>query len=83
MIVRVQLQLRVCPVRDVGDHLIHVHVEGSGGAAVFYWNGNEFELKSNKGVKPNDLKRVAKVIDDNKDIIIKLWNLYFGKESYE
>ena len=60
---------------------IHVHVEGSGGAAIFYWNGSQFELKSNKGVKPNDLKRITKVIDDNKDIIVKLWNLHFGKES--
>lgn len=60
---------------------IHVHVEGNGCAARFCWNGEKFELISNKGVKPNDLKRITKVVEDNQDIIIKLWNLYFGKDG--
>lgn len=43
--------------------------------------GNQFVLRNVFNIKKNDLKRIEIVIDDNKDIIIKMWENYFGKEA--
>lgn len=62
------------------DHLPpHVHVEGANGMAKFEWDGSSFILKEKQGIKANDLKRIASVIDENKDLIIKHWNNYFDR----
>lgn len=58
----------------------HVHVEGASGVAVFYWDGEKFVLREKHGIKSNDLKRIASVIEENADIILKRWQSYFGKE---
>ena len=58
----------------------HVHVEGASGFAVFDWNGEKFVLREKHNIKNNDLSRIAFVIDENADIILKRWQTYFGKE---
>ena len=60
---------------------LHVHVEGIGGMAKYYLIGNNFVLRKFFNINKNDLKRIEVVIDDNKDIIIKMWENYFGKEA--
>lgn len=60
---------------------LHVHVEGHGGMAKYDLVNGEFELNEAYGIKKNDLKRIKEVIDENKDIIIRHWNAYFGKEG--
>lgn len=60
---------------------LHVHVEGNGGMAKYDLIENQFVLKTVFNIKKNDLKRIEVVIDDNKDIIIKMWENYFGKEA--
>ena len=42
---------------------------------------DEFVLKTVYNIKSNDLKKIKEVIDYNKDIIIKHWIKYFGKED--
>ena len=59
---------------------LHVHVEGADGAAKFELEGEDFVLKEVYNIKKNDLKKIKNVIDENKDIIIRYWNKYFGKE---
>ena len=44
------------------------------------FDGQEFALQESKNVKLNDLKRIAKVIKENKDIIINRWNEYFTEK---
>ncbi len=58
---------------------IHVHVEGAGGLVILDSNEetDSFEVREQRNIKPNDLKRIKKVVSDNKDIIIKRWNEYF------
>jgi len=56
---------------------LHIHVEGNGGMAKYEWNGKEFTLFEEQGIKPNDLKKIKKVIDENADIIIKRWDEHF------
>lgn len=58
----------------------HVHVEGADGKVIFNWNGEKFVLREKHNIKPNDLKRIKAVIEENSDIIIKRWDEYFGKE---
>ena len=59
---------------------IHVHVVGKEGQAKFVFDGQEFALQESKNIKLNDLKRIAKVIKENKDIIINRWNEYFTEK---
>jgi hypothetical protein len=57
---------------------MHVHVIGNNGEAKFSWDGQEFVLVKSRNVKPNDLKRIARTIADNTDIIVKRWEELFG-----
>lgn len=60
---------------------MHVHVEGAEGKAKYDLIDGDFQLKEVYNIKKNDLKRIQEVIDENKDIIIKHWNKYFGEEG--
>ena len=60
---------------------LHVHVEGAEGSAKYELVGGDFMLKEAYNIKRNDLKRIKEVIDENKDIIIRHWHNYFGKEA--
>ena len=60
---------------------LHVHVEGAEGRAKYELVGGDFMLKEAYNIKRNDLKRIKEVIDENKDIIIRHWHNYFGKEA--
>lgn len=60
---------------------LHVHIEGKGDMAKFDLEDNEFVPKTVYNIKKKDLNNIKQVIDDNKDIIIKHWNEYFGKEG--
>ena len=58
---------------------IHVHIEGNGGRARFVYDAgtNRFHLADSSGIKAGDMKKIAKIIEDNTDIIVKTWNRYF------
>ena len=60
---------------------LHVHVEGNGGKAKFDWNGMEFILNEQQGIKTHDLKKIKQVIAENADIIVKRWKEYFDKHK--
>lgn len=48
--------------------------------AIFDWDGERFVLREKHNIKSNDMKRIAFVIDENADIILKHWQTYFGRE---
>ena len=52
-------------------------MEGAEGFAKYNYDGNNFVLAINKGLKNNELKKIKFVIDENKDIIISRWKEYF------
>lgn len=58
---------------------LHIHVEGNGGAAKFDWNGAEFVMKEQHGIKAGDMRKIKTVIDENADLIMDRWNEYFNK----
>ena len=60
---------------------LHIHVEGNDGMAKFDLVEDEFVLKTVYNIKNNDIKKIKEVIDYNRDIIIKHWIKYFGKED--
>ena len=62
---------------------LHVHVEGNGGNARFEYdeNNGHFSLAESNGIKTGDLKRIARIVDDNADIIIQAWNRYFNLDD--
>lgn len=60
---------------------IHVHVIGKDGDAKYVWNGTEFVFDYQHNIKANDLKKIKSMIDENRDIIIRHWENYFGKEE--
>ncbi|WP_297073192.1 DUF4160 domain-containing protein [uncultured Duncaniella sp.] len=58
---------------------IHVHVEGAEGKVIFDYDEDKdcFIIRELINIKPNDLKRIRKIIKENQDIIIKRWKEYF------
>ena len=58
---------------------IHVHVEGNDGYAVYDLVGSSFVLREKHNIKAKDLKKIAAVIEENKEIIIKRWKEHFEK----
>ena len=60
---------------------IHVHVMGNGGIAKYVWDGKEFAFLEQKGIKISDLKKIKMMIDENSDIIINHWNIYFNQKG--
>ena len=59
---------------------IHVHVRGNDGDAKYILKEGHFVLDYAHNIKPNDLRRIQKMIDENSDIIIKRWNELFMDE---
>ena len=64
---------------------MHVHVEGKGGYAKFNYDDilDKFELDYSYGLKPSELKRIHRIINDNANTVKIVWNWHFGKDSYE
>ena len=58
---------------------IHVHVEGKDGYAKFDWDGESFSVVESEGIKKGDMKKIAEVIEDNKDLIVKRWQEHFNR----
>ncbi|MFR9568586.1 MAG: DUF4160 domain-containing protein [Rikenellaceae bacterium] len=59
---------------------IHVHVMGRDGYAKYVWNGSEFEFYEQRNVKAKDLKKIKDIIDENSDLIVKYWKMYFKQD---
>ena len=58
-------------------------MEGNGGQAKFEFNeeAEHFELREYMNIKAGDLRKIARIIDDNEDIIIRAWNRYFNVDD--
>ncbi len=66
------------------EHLpIHIHVVGNDGDAKLEWDGEQFVLVQSHNIKANDLKKIKRMVDDNTDIIIKHWELFFKEVDNE
>jgi hypothetical protein len=62
---------------------VHIHVvKGKGKVKEYaiYQVVPDIVLLENKGLKSNELKMAEMVIEENKEIIIENWNLFFGKK---
>ena len=59
---------------------VHVHVRGNDGDAKYTLKGDHFVMEYAHNIKPNDLRRIQRMIDENSDIIIKRWNELFMDE---
>lgn len=57
---------------------IHVHVEKAGGVAKFQIEP-EIKLIESNGLKPNDLKLAESIIEENREVIVENWKVFFGK----
>jgi len=57
---------------------LHIHVQNADGKAKFYILP-QVKLAFNKGLKPSDIKLAEAVIEENKTIIIKAWEVFHGK----
>lgn len=63
------------------EHLpIHIHVQNADGRAKFAILP-KVKLVTNKGLKLSDLKLAEAVIEENKIVIIKAWELFHGKSE--
>ena len=52
---------------------------GMEGWPSFEWNGTEFVVVEQMGIKAGDFKKIKAVIDENADIIIAQWNKHFNQ----
>ncbi|MBP5328158.1 MAG: DUF4160 domain-containing protein [Bacteroidales bacterium] len=61
---------------------IHIHVvagEGSTACKAKFNVVPEISLVENNGLKANELKIAEMVIEENREIIIQQWHMFFGK----
>jgi len=61
---------------------VHIHVikgKGSIKEYAIYQVVPIITLLENKGLKSNELKMAEMVIEENKEIIVENWNIFFGK----
>lgn len=58
---------------------IHIHVSKSGANAKFNIFP-EVELIQNYGFKKSELKMIEAIIEDNKEIIIERWTVFFNNK---
>jgi hypothetical protein len=60
------------------EHLpIHIHVQNASGKAKFQVLPN-VKLVRNKGLKSSEIKLAESIIDENKNLIINLWEAFHG-----
>ncbi|MGH9874562.1 MAG: DUF4160 domain-containing protein [Pyrinomonadaceae bacterium] len=57
---------------------MHVHVFHSGGQAKFWLEPN-IELAENNGLKPRQIKRAVRLVEEHVDEIKDRWESYFGR----
>lgn len=62
---------------------VHIHVVGNDGDAKFEWDGNQFVLVLSHNIKANVMKKIKRMVDENSDIIMKRWELYFKEVDNE
>lgn len=61
---------------------IHIHVVAGKGSTACKAKFNvvpEISLVENNGLKANELKIAEMVIEENREIIIQQWHMFFGK----
>ncbi|MBU4502071.1 MAG: DUF4160 domain-containing protein [Nanoarchaeota archaeon] len=58
------------------DEPIHVHIERDDKIAKFWLD--PIRLESSGGFNRVDLSRIFKIIEENLDKILEVWNEYFG-----
>lgn len=56
---------------------LHVHVEGASGALKYSWDGSKFILTQRHGVKANELKKIYKIMEERKYVIVESWYKFF------
>lgn len=59
---------------------IHVHVQNADGKAKFVITAESVTLLENKGMKQKDIRAAEMILEENKELAIEKWNLYFGKD---
>lgn len=60
-----------------------MHVKNADGKAKFEILPEEIVLVENKGLKPKDIKCAEMVLEENKELAISKWNVYFGHSMNE
>jgi hypothetical protein len=73
--------LRVGPYRfffysSDGDEPIHVHVQRDSAVAKFWVE--PLRLDYSIGFRPSELRRIERIIAENRGTIVEAWNEYFG-----
>lgn len=56
---------------------MHVHIRNADGTAKFQVEPSII-LVSNNGIKNKDLLLAESIIEENKELIVEYWNLYFN-----
>lgn len=57
---------------------IHVHIEGTDGDAVYDLRQDRFVQRMVNNIKAGDLRKIERVLDENKEMFIRSWNSYFN-----
>ena len=57
---------------------MHVHVFHGGGQAKFWLEPN-IELAENNGLKPRQIKRALRLVEEHENEIKDRWESYFGR----
>ncbi len=60
---------------------IHLHVIGKDGNAKFVLRDGKFYLDDMQNIKAGDMKKIKAMIEENTDIIIRQWRLYFKTDK--
>lgn len=56
---------------------LHIHVR-KGETVAKFWVGQDVTLASSYGMSATELNEIAQVVRDNREIIERAWNEFFG-----
>lgn len=60
---------------------IHLHVIGKDGNAKFVLREGKFVLDEVQNIKAGDMRKIKTMIEENSDIIVRQWKIYFRTEQ--
>ena len=56
---------------------VHIHVQKAGSEAKF-WVGGDIVLERSNGFDARSLRTIAKLVEENRQVIEESWHDYFG-----
>ncbi len=61
------------------EERVHIHIKGERGIAKF-WLEPLIALAESRGYNERDLRKLQKIVEEKRDVIVKVWNKHKRKK---